>query len=136
MEETRRRGRAHHVRDRVRGRIGIPEPGRCAGARLCGRFRAVDARRRRNGPGIAHEDDPSGQPSPERARGIRARQGDQHGQGGEHVADGSQFQFGSQRDGRSRERIARFTGPSTVRFSTSASLDLLKKLRGGRKTKH
>lgn len=75
MEETRRRGRADHVRHRVRRRVGVHEPGGRAGARLRGRVRAVGPRRRGNGPRTAHENDPGGQQGSGRARPLGAHQG-------------------------------------------------------------
>lgn len=106
MEETRRRGRADHVRHRVRGRDGVPEPGWLAGAGLRGRLRAVIARRRGDGTRAAHENDPGGEQGSGRAAGRGARQGDLHGQGGKRVAVGRQFQFGPKRDGGYRECAA------------------------------
>lgn len=82
MEEARRGGRADRVRDWIRGRLGVPEPGRRLGAGLRGRVCAASPRRRGNGPGPAHQNDPSGQSSVRRAGRVGARSGHWHGQGG------------------------------------------------------
>lgn len=91
MEEARGRDRSHDVRHSVLGRVVVFEPSRSSDTRLRGRVRAVGARGCRDGPRVAHENDPSGQQRVGRTRGVDTRQGDQHGQSGQRVTDGRQL---------------------------------------------
>jgi len=105
VEETRHLSHTDDVRYRVLRRFVVFEPGRRPVARLRRRFRTAGARWRRNGPGAAHKNDPSGQQSPGHTRRVDTRQRDQHRQGGQRVANRRQFQLRPQRDGCSREYI-------------------------------
>ena len=80
------------------------QPGRRAGARLQGRLGADQSRRRRDGTGPAHQDDPGGGHRARGAAELRPAGPDPHRQGAEHVGHRGQLGRGHQRR-RHQERV-------------------------------
>ena len=98
------------------------QPGRRAGARLQGRLGADQPRRRRDGTGPAHQDDPGGGHRTRGAAELRPAGADPDGQGAEHVGHRGQLGSGHQRR-RHQERVRPDprSGSTSSRPASSAS---------------